>query len=315
MKKWVRWRRIGYVVFILVFPACVFGVNFFSEFQVTFAQQVICGLIFFLLMKLPARSVETEYEDNLLQKSDFLGNAIGFFPGFSSEKNKGDLSRYELDCLPEYDAKLSQINTSITGEYKKVKLLLENVSLKKETINSKKQKVVNTVCAGWFIWIEFNKNFSGKTTIRPDFIPGFDQSSIKTRSGDYQKVELEDVAFESKFNVYSTDQIESRYLITTSFMERLQEVGNSFAEVFVHQFQFPAKKREKAIKFYGKCIFAFFCNNHLLISPIFSANGLKYKISLFQKLDFVDAYRSVVKQMNAVFKIIDVLKLNQKIGL
>ena len=41
-------------------------------------------------------------------------------------------------------------------------------------------------------------------------------------------VRLEDPVFDKLFNVYSNDQIEARYLLTTTFMERLIEVEKAF---------------------------------------------------------------------------------------
>lgn len=326
LKKWVLWSRISHVFFALAFL-----VSFFSEsWTNSFSQALFCLLLFFFA-KVPGLIVEGDYKENLLQKSDLLGNAIGFFPGFSLERNKRDFSRYhELDFISEYDEKLSKIRSSISGNYKGVKILFEDITLGRREVNLKKGEGISIVCDGWFIWIEFNKKFSGKTLIKPDsFIradvfvrpnvfAGFDKSRSDGEGRNYQKVELEDVVFEDKFDVYSTDQIESRYLITTSFMERLKEVGISFAEIFLRQTNCPEKKIEKYVKYHSKCIYAFFHNNYLLITPNFSISSeteFSQKHSLFREVDLRESYRSVIKQINAVFKVIDALKLNEKIGL
>ena len=44
----------------------------------------------------------------------------------------------------------------------------------------------------------------------------------------FEEVKLEDPCFDKKFNVYSSDQIEARCLITPSFMERFQNLKTAF---------------------------------------------------------------------------------------
>lgn len=43
-----------------------------------------------------------------------------------------------------------------------------------------------------------------------------------------ERVKLEDVSFERQFEVFSDNQIEARYLLTTAFMERMSEVKKAF---------------------------------------------------------------------------------------
>lgn len=43
-----------------------------------------------------------------------------------------------------------------------------------------------------------------------------------------KKTELEDIEFEKKYNVQTTDEIEARYLLTPSFMERLKNIQTAF---------------------------------------------------------------------------------------
>ena len=43
-----------------------------------------------------------------------------------------------------------------------------------------------------------------------------------------QEAKFEDIDFDNRFNVYTKDQVEARYLLTPSFMERLKSVETSF---------------------------------------------------------------------------------------
>ena len=42
------------------------------------------------------------------------------------------------------------------------------------------------------------------------------------------KVKLEDIKFHKKFNIYSSDQVEARYLLTPSFAERFRNLQTAF---------------------------------------------------------------------------------------
>lgn len=73
---------------------------------------------------------------------------------------------------------------------------------------------------GFFFIADFQKNFKGQTTI-------YRNSWIKLRFGE-QRVKLENPEFENSFDVYSNDQIEARYLLSPSMMERLLALDRKF---------------------------------------------------------------------------------------
>lgn len=65
---------------------------------------------------------------------------------------------------------------------------------------------------------EFPKKLKGYTVVLPKSIESqFQQWNINKQ----EKVELEDLRFTNQFLVYSTDQVEARYVISTSMMEKI----------------------------------------------------------------------------------------------
>lgn len=50
----------------------------------------------------------------------------------------------------------------------------------------------------------------------------------KNKIKPFQKIVLEDIEFEKKFDTYSTNQVEARYLLTTLFMKRFENLKTSF---------------------------------------------------------------------------------------
>lgn len=80
---------------------------------------------------------------------------------------------------------------------------------------------------GLFLVTDFNKNTSGRTYALPDRAerllgrPGQELQSLSKSHGEL--VKTEDPEFEKYFAVYSTDQVEARYILSPSFMRNLME--------------------------------------------------------------------------------------------
>lgn len=106
-------------------------------------------------------------------------------------------------------------------------------------------------------------------------------------------VDLEDRHFESLFQVFSDDQVESRFILTTAFMERLISL---------------AKLRGKGKGAHFTCSFK--GKELLIVSPnleenLFEPRGIHKNILQMEDLHiFLD-------QMHHIFQLIDSLKLNR----
>ncbi len=92
-----------------------------------------------------------------------------------------------------------------------------------------------TIFRGLFVIADFNKNFNGTTYILPEGLSGSlggfgrgIQSLGGTISGRGALVQLEDPNFERAFMVYSSDQTEARYILSSSFMSRLMNLKAHF---------------------------------------------------------------------------------------
>jgi hypothetical protein len=91
----------------------------------------------------------------------------------------------------------------------------------------RKKRKYRTIFKGLFFSADFNKNFHGKTVVLPDTaerllggVGGLLQSLNKSRG---ELVKLENPEFEKYFVVYGDDQIESRYVLSTSLVQRILE--------------------------------------------------------------------------------------------
>ncbi|MGC6419688.1 MAG: DUF3137 domain-containing protein [Chitinophagales bacterium] len=113
----------------------------------------------------------------------------------------------------------------VQGMVGKTSLEFSELHVQSVSTDSKGRRRASTVFRGLFLVADFNKSFKGKTVVLPDTAEKF-LGSIGTmlQSWNVQRGELikmEDVAFEKEFVVYGDDQIEARYILSTSLMERI----------------------------------------------------------------------------------------------
>ena len=79
----------------------------------------------------------------------------------------------------------------------------------------------DSIFNGIFISASFNKEFTSKTFLFPKDIISSINHIEKQIFSEFKKVKLEDSEFANEFLVLSSDQIEARYILTTSLMQRI----------------------------------------------------------------------------------------------
>ena len=84
-----------------------------------------------------------------------------------------------------------------------------------------------TVFRGQCMVVKFHKQFQGVTKVYRD-AGALNFFKKLGQMGKAQRVKLEDPMFEKAFEVYSTDQIEARFILTPDFMERLLGLERTF---------------------------------------------------------------------------------------
>jgi hypothetical protein len=91
---------------------------------------------------------------------------------------------------------------------------------------------------GLFFIADFNKNFSGRTYVWSENAPqlNFFNKHFLSFASDLEKVLLESSEFEKRFIVYSNDQVEARYILTPTMMERMVRIQDMFGRNTVFSF-------------------------------------------------------------------------------
>ena len=134
-----------------------------------------------------------------------------------------------------------------------------------------------------------NKDFEGHTFILDRT---FKSNDIKIDTSKYEEVVLEDAEFMSMYKIYSTNQIEARYVLTTAFIERFKNLKTTF----------KAKYTRLAFK-----------DNKIVVAIHTGRNMFKFAdvISDVGRQTFIDLFNEIY----SVLEIAEQLKLDQKLGL
>ena len=142
-----------------------------------------------------------------------------------------------------------------------------------------------TVFKGQCLRFQFSKTFYGRTLITRDagFFNRFGGGKGMSRAS------LEDPVFEKIFEVYTTDQVESRFLLTPDLMQNLVDL-------------------EKA--FHGGRLKACFDGGEMFIT--LEGGDLFEPGSMFKPLDSVDRVRELLTDFAAIFGIMDAVIVGRR---
>ncbi|MDH4944251.1 DUF3137 domain-containing protein [Sulfurimonas sp. C5] len=186
-------------------------------------------------------------------------------------------------------------NDLVKGKIDGVDLKFSDLHAEKEYKDSKGRRSYSTIFKGLFIVSDFHKNFQGHTVVLPDIaqntfgdmIGSFLQSNNFTRRGEL--IKMDSPEFEKEFVVYGSDQIEARYILTHSLMEKiLHYKKHSGHPVYV--------------SFKGQNIYMAIEYNKDLFEPSVFRSLLEYKIAM-----------EYIKTLHLSIGIVEELKLNQKL--
>ena len=185
-------------------------------------------------------------------------------------------------------------NDYVEGIIDDTKIEFSDIHAEKLHKDSKGRDSWSTIFQGIFIVGEFNKNFAGKTVVLPDtaqstfgnLVGNWLQSNNMQRD---ELVKMDSIEFEKEFVVYSTNQIESRYILSPSLMSKLL--------VFKKKSEHPVY-----ISFVQNHIHIAVAYNRDLFEPSVFHSLLKYKIAM-----------EYVKTLHLAIGIVEELKLNQKL--
>jgi len=291
-RKSIRSKII--ITFVAVFVAVIFIVNYMMEhryhlfalFGVVVGAAYLARWIYYSITKNYVsefkakiirpliKSIDRSFKylpDHYLSEDDFVDSQI--FPRRPDRSNGNDY---------------------ISGRVDGVKIEFSDYHAEIRSKSSDNGNSYSTMFQGLFMVSEFNKEFKGTTIVLPDtaqkvfgdLVGGWLQSKSSSM---YELVKMDDPSFEKKFVVYATDQIEARYILTHSLMQRILKLKNKT----------------------GSPLYVSFTNNKLYLA-------IEYNKDLFEPTIFSSLlqYKNAVdyaKTLHLAFNIVQDLKLNEKL--
>lgn len=281
LKEYSHRKTVGYPIFIpIILLAGIVTIYLDPQFGI-FAG-IGLGALLYQWIQWPVH----KYRSNV--KEGIIAELVKFFGEltFAESKKISEQILEDSGIVPSYTTYNG--NDHLSGNYDGVPMEMCEVELKQK--GNKNREF--TVFRGEMFNIKLKKTFKGKTLVRKD--SGFLGNAFGGMFSKLEKVKLEDPKFEKEFEVCGSDQVEARYLLTTAFMERLLTLRDTFDKNGTIQCEFS--------------------NDHLFITiatgrDLFEAGPIEKSC-----LDTEDIHRFLA-QMESVFQVIEVLKLNKYTGL
>lgn len=256
----------------------------------SFISMFVCIFCGFILKSI----VNPIIEDVKARVYNTLLSYFGTFNYYNKQLDTKDgvysLLRYKLENLKIFK-KFNRYSCDdyITGVYNGLNLTIADVLLT-QVRGSGKSRTTETIFDGVFIESDCNKKFNSTTVVRID--EGALGNLVQTNAIHLQKVNLEDAVFEQKFEVYSDDQVEARYLLTTAFMERLLKV-------------------QKRLKMPVTCSFE---NGKMYIAIHDSKNWFDIDVEDSSLVD-IRTYQKILLDIASVLSVLDLLKADFDTGM
>jgi len=185
-------------------------------------------------------------------------------------------------------------NDFVRGKIDDIPIAFSDFLAEKKHKDSRDRETWETIFQGLFIISEFPKNFKGETIVLPDSAQKIFGDLIGNwlQSNNYSQnelVKMDNTEFEKEFVVYSTDQIEARYILTPRLMQKLLSYKKKI-------------KHPLSISFIGGKIYMAIEYNDDMFEPAVFRSLLEYKIAM-----------NYIETLHLAVGIVEELKLNQKL--
>lgn len=212
-------------------------------------------------------------------------------PGFYWQETppikKEEISKIKIFARDKSCSK--SFDDCFVGKYRNVEVLISECEYE---FSSGKQTY--TSFKGAVIRFTMNKNFEGLTVVRPTTVGFQDYNDLKKdKTIKMEEITLEDPEFSKKYKVYSTDQIESRYLLTTAFMERFKNLTQAFR---------------------SSAAFCAFYDRYIYIAP-YCTDDLFSLGSLTKNIANTEQFARLFDEFASILEFVDHFKLDKKLGL
>ncbi len=292
MKKYEKTRKIILIsaigIVLLLFGIAGLILKNITDDEFALKLGVVALLLFFAII---VGCVGCKVILEQIIKKEIMPIVCGFFPNLSWTNGRYDSSQIFEDSglITDYDS--VTYDDIFKGAFKDVNFdIIESEFIKierkreysEETKSWEEKETKVTQFDGVIVKLDMNKKIQGNTVItRAAYVPKL------------KRTVLEDVEFGKKFNVFTEDEIEARYLITPTFMERMKNVQTSFS---------------------SKIYSCAFYDKYILIA-LSTSKDLFSLGSLFASTDDSKQFFTMYEEIVSIMQLIDHFKLDQRIGM
>ena len=197
-----------FLVVSAIFTFFPWHIKYYRDYHAGFKETIIPRIVAFVDQRL-------RYDKaGMVPKEEFMASHL--FRDHPGEYGGDDLVS---GTLGETAVQFSEIHA------KRVDIVRQSSSSSSGTHKTKKR--LTPIFRGLFFVADFNKAFKGTTIVLPDTAQklfgdlGQALQALNVPNG--QLVKMEDPEFEKLFVVYGEDQVEARYILSTSLMRRIVE--------------------------------------------------------------------------------------------
>lgn len=213
-KQTVEIFKVVAIVLAYVILLCLIFVGIFAVIIIIGYFVFLCAAYNFLF-KPYDRSFKPAVIGRIVR---FVNRELKYKPdGFISKEELAESGLFETQYLQSYKG-----DDLVWGKVGDVRIRFSEVQKLLPKCWEKIRRPDPFTCL--FFIAEFNKSLKGKTFVLPDIsekIFGPLGRKLQEQNALGQLVKLEDPEFEKEFVVYGTDQIEPRYVLSTSLMRRI----------------------------------------------------------------------------------------------
>jgi hypothetical protein len=174
----------------------------------------------------------------------------------------------------------------VRGKLDKTDFEFSELHAEYKTTDSEGKTSYHTIFKGLFMIADFHKDFLGHTVVLPDRTgEGWFGRMVKSSKKQGKQVaKMENPEFEKYFDVYTTDQVEARYILSTSMLENIMNLKKRFNST-IH------------IAFLNSCVYIAISWNKKFLEPNLK-HSLLDESTIHQYLDDIWLCLEIIEDLN-----------------
>lgn len=224
-----RLKTYGYlkkVAIILFVITCIVLYMLFDVIPNTFDLLILCVFgacgIFMFIYKMEVKGYSSLFKDQVIEKLvSFVDESLKY-----SKNNSINEHEYKISSLFPQRVDRYSGDDLVIGNIEGVDVRFSEVHTQVKKKGNKGKTYWMNVFQGMFFIADFNKEFQGRTIVLPDnsekFLGSF-AHIFQSFSSRGELIKMDSLEFEKAFTVYSSDQIEARYILSHSLMQSILE--------------------------------------------------------------------------------------------